>query len=43
MRLEDNSIYIEDIEKIADQSFPWEKLENKTCFSSFVNLIVSLC
>ena len=30
MRLEDNSIYIEDIEKIADQSFPWEKLENKT-------------
>ena len=30
MRLEDNLIYIEDIEKIADQSFPWEKLENKT-------------
>ena len=30
MRLEENPIYIEDIEKIADQSFPWEKLENKT-------------
>lgn len=30
MKLEENALYIEDIKRIAQQSYPWEKLKNKS-------------
>ena len=30
MRLEENSVYEADVRMIAQQSYPWEKLENKS-------------